>query len=409
MQADAFNMAYMLTGNFFIIFGCVGGPFYSSVIANLPKISEGGNKTWIFIKDILVKTTVALVLISIALYIFKSTLLQFFINQEANPDYFNLTLINIDILIPLVLICGPIGIVYAVLNCYKKYAEPSFSPAIVNIVSIATVFIMGDSLNGLAMAIGTSLGGIASLLTQFRTLDQIKTTLKNKINEISFDLKEQKQNYHKILMPTLLATGASQLMVFVDGHFCAELEPGSWTALVLSNRLIQMPLGILLTAFLVPTFPRITKLIAEKNFSDVKKVLSKSIGILVLLCIPATLVGLFFSEPLIKLVFEHGAFDARSTQMVSSTFYYLCFSIIPYVLRDCFTRTLYSLGEAKFAFYLTLSSVIIKYGLNYLLVKNFGLNGLAISTTLITIINASIMFVILIKTWRHALNTQSSL
>ena len=62
MQADAFNMAYLFTGNFFIIFGGVGGPFYSAVVAALPKyiFEHSANDIWNFLKKLILNTTYVL-------------------------------------------------------------------------------------------------------------------------------------------------------------------------------------------------------------------------------------------------------------------------------------------------------------------------------------------------------------
>ena len=53
MEADAFNLAYLLTGNFFIILGGIGGPFYSSLIAVLPKLQSQDFNVQDFLKDLL--------------------------------------------------------------------------------------------------------------------------------------------------------------------------------------------------------------------------------------------------------------------------------------------------------------------------------------------------------------------
>ena len=94
-----------------------------------------------------------------------------------------------------------------------------------------------------------------------------------------------------------------------------------------------MPLGVLLTAFLVPVFPRVTELFAKKDLSGIVTLLKKALQTLTLLCLPAILIGCLWSEDLICLIFERGAFDARSTAMVSSVFFYLCFSVLPFVFR----------------------------------------------------------------------------
>ena len=391
MMADAFNLAYLFTGNIFIIFGGIGGPFYSAIVSQLPKLQDTPQVAWGFLKEVTAKAFAALILISLALYIFKAHLLQFFVDATEKPEYFNLTLLNIDILLPLVLICGPIGIIFAILNCYKKYVEPSLSPAAVNITLIATVFLMGDSMSGLALAIGTSIGGVLSLGFQLPSLARIKSKM-GTLQASKEDIKEVKTDYYGILYPALLSTGMAQLMVFVDGFFCRGLEEGSWTSLVLANRLIQMPLGVLLTAFLVPLYPHITSLIAQSNLTEVKRLLIKTLKILAAIIVPGILIGTFFAEDLIRLVFERGAFDARSTMMVSSVFFYLSFSALPFVFRDSFTRTLYSFGDSKTPLYVMILGILLKIILNCLFVAKMGLTGIALSTSLVSLFNASVLF-----------------
>jgi putative peptidoglycan lipid II flippase len=94
-----------------------------------------------------------------------------------------------------------------------------------------------------------------------------------------------------------------------------------------------------------------------------------------------------WTEPAIRLVFERGAFDARSTQLVSTAFFYLCISIIPYIFRDTLTRVFYSLGDSKTPLYVAIFAIFVKVILNYLLVDNYALAGIAMATVLMTTIN----------------------
>ncbi len=410
MLADAYNMAYLFTGNFFIIFGTIGGPFYSALVATLPKLPENKH-TWIFIKDILLKTTLVLTGLAFMIYLYKSFLLKFFIDPAAEV-YFKLTMLNIDILLPLIILCGPIGIIFGILNCYKKYYEPSLSPAVVNIVMIITVLVMGDTANGLALALGTSLGGILSFVFQLPPLEYVRkkllghdTSPHTQLQEQAIQVIEEKQDvfsgeYNHILVPALFSTGLSQILVFIDGFYCKGLPEGSFTALTLANRLIQLPLGVLLTAFLVPLFPRITQLVKDNDLTEIKRLLIKAIKMLILLCIPAIVVGMLWPHEIIRLVFERGAFDARSTAMVADLFFYLCLSIIPYVLRDSFARACYSFGDSHSTLVVMIISIAMKFSLNSYFVEQYGLNGIAISTTIISAINAIILFVILNNKFR---------
>jgi putative peptidoglycan lipid II flippase len=252
----------------------------------------------------------------------------------------------------------------------------------------------------LALAIGTSIGGILSLVLQIPALVDVKKNHLKDNPQADLSTSLNQKTFSEILYPALLATVVSQLIVFVDSFFCRDLEQGSWTALVLANRLVQMPLGVLLTAFLVPVFPRIGEVIAQGNNKEVARLLIKSIKTMVVLCIPAVIVGCVWSEDIIRILFQRGAFDAHSTAMVASVFFYLCFSILPYVIRDSLTRALYSYGDSKSPLYVIIFAIFVKLILNYFLVKQFGLDGLAISTTIISILNACVLYGILVKKMR---------
>jgi putative peptidoglycan lipid II flippase len=270
---------------------------------------------------------------------------------------------------------------------------------------IVTVLMMGDTANGLALAIGASLGGVLSFIYQIPAMLQVRSTVNGHrstaIDDISpftvhhSPLTHMHAEYNHILVPALFSTGLSQILVFIDGFYCKGLPEGSFTSLTLANRLIQLPLGVLLTAFLVPLFPRITKLVKGNDLNEIKRLLIKAIRMLILLCIPAIVVGMIWPHEIIRLLFERGAFDARSTAMVADLFFYLCLSIIPYVLRDSFARACYSFGDARSPLIVMIISIAMKFTLNSYFVEHYGLNGIAISTTIISVVNAIILFVIL--------------
>lgn len=387
--SDAFNMAYLFTGNFFIIFGCIGGPFYSAVVATLPKLQAGA---WNFIRAILLRSFVFLLGITAAIYFFKSQLLSFFIDPVTKPEYYSLTLFHLDYLLPMIILCAPIGIIAAVLNSYKKYIEPSLAPAVVNLSLIVAVFVLGDAYNGVALALGTGLGAVLSVLFQLPTLFKIRANeLIKGVQELKFQLKD----YHHILFPALISTGISQAMVFVDSFFCADLSEGSWTAVVMANRLVQMPLGVLLTAFLVPVFPHISELAAKSEFNLMRQQIKKALFYIFLMAVPAVLIGLFWTEEIISLLFERGAFDARSTALVASVFFYLCIAILPMILRDSLTRIFYSLGDARMPLYVAVFAVLLKIALNSIFVPQMAAAGVALSTLIMSSVNVILLFLLL--------------
>ena len=94
-----------------------------------------------------------------------------------------------------------------------------------------------------------------------------------------------------------------------------------------------------------------------------------------------SVVGLFvLAEPIISLIFQRGAFDARSTMITAGALRWYSISLIGHVLYMLLTRYYYAKGDMKTPIRLVILQVIFDVPLNYLLSSIIGLNGLALST-----------------------------
>lgn len=77
------------------------------------------------------------------------------------------------------------------------------------------------------------------------------------------------KNILELLFPAILSSTVGQIYIYVDMFFASQLQEGAWSAIGYANRLFQFPVGILVTAFLVPLFPIFSKLVGEKNYDDI--------------------------------------------------------------------------------------------------------------------------------------------
>lgn len=83
--------------------------------------------------------------------------------------------------------------------------------------------------------------------------------------------------------------------------------------------------------------------------------------------------------------------------MVADVLFFISLSIIPYMFRDSITRLYYSFNDSKTPFYIALGSILLKLIFNSILVKPMGINGIALSTTIITLINGTLLALIIRK------------
>ncbi|MBI2996730.1 MAG: murein biosynthesis integral membrane protein MurJ [Candidatus Melainabacteria bacterium] len=400
ITADAYNFAYLLTGNFLILLGGLGGPFHSATITTLTKIKDNAKESGSFLIKILTSTFIVLFFLTLLILKFKTNIVHLIVPATGlDPSYkeklWYLTGLQLEIMSPLIIISGLLGIFCGVSNTYGKYFWPSFSPVLPSIAIILFVLYYNNPAIGIALGIGTLIGAVLQLLVQLPDLFKAGV-----YENLKFELvKNQKvvSDFYHFLGPAILSTTIGQVTVYIDSFFCSGLQEGSWTATVFANRLIQLPLGVLLTSFLVPFFPRFSELAHSHNIAKLKETSIVVIKSLWFLTLPIAVYLFLFSKPIVEIIFERGAFDERSTMLTSSILIALLLSMIAYVARDTLTRVFYSLGDSRIPLLVAICSIILKIFLNALLVKKYQAPGIAFATSLITLFNFLLLGVLLRK------------
>lgn len=407
--ADAYNYAYQFTGNILILFGGLGGPFHSSTVAVLGGKKDDDNAGKL-VTQVFAVTFVSLTLISIVAYLvapyvadFMSsnykiaaedlpTALKGMSEADLHKLYRDQLLTQFNIMLPLIVISGLVGISYGVLNVFNKIFWPSLSPAIASIAIIVAILGFANPetapYTGIPLAVGTLIGAIGQLVAQIP--DTLKTKLK-----WSFTTTPQHgcNEYAAMMWPAIFSTSVGQLTVYVDCLFTNTIGQGAWTAVLMSNRLVQLPLGVLLTAMLVPILPRFTEQASSDRIDDLKAELRRSLRFLWFLSLPLATLFLVIPEPIIKLLFQHGEFNQESTRLVTLALVFLAPSIFFYVARDLMTRVFYAFKDSNTPFRVALIAIAVKALLDYSLVyhTNLGVAAISLASTLITLMNLSLL------------------
>jgi len=96
----------------------------------------------------------------------------------------------------------------------------------------------------------------------------------------------------------------------------------------------------------------------------------------------------------VALLFERGAFDAEATTLVTLVLMVLSLSILPYMLRDGVTRIFYAFNDARTPLLIGLCSIAVNVFFNALLVKPFGVGGIAFATVMVTLFNALVLSIL---------------
>lgn len=393
--SDAYFYAYQLPALAIILLGGVGGPFHSAVVSvftkMIPSVKEKASDELNKLFNTFLTATFFMFLgIAFLCFLFSDQIMGLLISAN-NPELIHLASTHLKIMSPILVIGGIVGIYYGVLVSYREFMLPNMAPIFMSGVIILMITLVHNDHSGKVLAVATLIGAICQLLYQLPKIKQLGFKLKP-----NTDFKSEKfKQICELLFPAILSSTIGQLFVYIDMFFASSLAVGAWTAIGYSNRLFQFPVGILVTAFLVPLFPIFSTLVGQKDFDSVRKYFNQGVGVLFFAAFPIMIAIFTIGYDGIKLIFERGAFDERAVMMVTQALTYLSFCILPYVFRDSITRIYYSFNDSKTPFMTALFCIGLKAFLNWLLVLHLkignGIGGITLSTSIVTLCNATLL------------------
>jgi len=395
MVSDAYFYALQIPSLAIIILGGVGGPFHSATVAVFSKllgnnynVTEKINKLY---NTFLTITFLFFAILAVIGFLFADKIMSIIISA-GSPELINLAAQHFKIMTPIIVVGGIIGIYYGLLVSHKKYILPNLSPMILSLVVILTITLANNDKSGVVLAIATTVGAFCQLLLQFPKLRQIGYRIKPNFDLIN---NPQFKNIMELLFPAILSSTIGQIGIYIDMFFASTLQDGAWTSVVFANRIFQFPVGILVTAFLVPLFPLFSRLAGEgeSKYQEIRDYFNKGVGVLFFAAIPIIILIMLVAKDGVSLVFERGAFNSNAVLMVTEALCFLSFSILPYVFRDSITRVYYAFNDSKTPFIVATSSILLKAFLNWLLILklNMGIAGITLSTSFVTLFNALVL------------------
>jgi len=377
---DYYYFANLVTGNFLVLFGGLGGPFHSSAVSVMAARKDSpdiGKLTG----QVLMVTSIILSVLTVLIYLLAPFVIPIVI-PNADPKE---VLTNLDIMLPMIIITGLVGVGAGISNTFKEYFWPSLAPAMASIAIIAAVLLYPEA-GGICLAVGTLLGAVGQFLVQLPGIMKSRPELTS-LGKLEGGVKE----YFHMLGPAAISTSIGQLNVYIDVFFMSGLAVGSYTALLNANKLIQLPLGVLVVSMIVPLLPRFTKQVADGEIDALKDQFRRAVRVVWFMVLPLVTLMLAMPGPIVRLLFQRGQFDEQSTQLVVLALSYLIPSSFFYVARDILTRIFYAHQDSTTPFRIGMAALIVKALGDWLLVGPLGLGGIALSTTIVTIFNMTML------------------
>ncbi len=199
----------------------------------------------------------------------------------------------------------------------------------------------------------------------------------------------------KIALPVLLGGATLQFYFFIQRIFAAQLEDGYVAALNYASKFVQLPQTILMTAVTTVIYPLLARKTAEKDYDGISQIFFKGLRSLIMFIVPVSIFVYFYSEEIVKVIFEYGSFTSQSTKMTAAMLKIFVIGMFAHAANLFVTRFFYAMEKS---FTPVVTGIFAVFGINIWIIKLFinkyGAASIAWGTTISALFQFFVLLVI---------------
>ena len=387
-----FQYAYTIPGFLLILLGGINGPFYSAVVSVLAKRDKEEAAT--LVETIMTLIGGILLVVSIVLFIGAPLFIDVLapgLREGGKELVREIAIRQLQVMAPMAVLAGLIGIGFGVLNAANVFWLPSISPLFSSSAVVIAVGILylqvGNKISQTeyAMLGGTFLAGgtLAGALLQWFAQLAAQTKAGMGRIRLRFDFNQPGvKEVLKIMIPATFSSGMLQINLYTDLFFTSFISTRVAPALFNAGLLVQMPLGIISNVILVPLLPMFARLRDPQDWGDLKLRIRQGLLLCAFTMLPLGAIVVALANPIVKIVYQRGAFNTEDSALVASLLIVNGIGMFVYLGRDVLVRVFYALGDGDTPFRISMVNIFLNALLDFLFIRvfNFGAPGLVLAT-----------------------------
>jgi putative peptidoglycan lipid II flippase len=309
-------------------------------------------------------------------------------------EVLDLTVALSRLLFPILVLLGISGLVVGILNSYERFAVFAIAPFFWNVAIIAVLaglapaFPEDDQIY--AYAIGVLVGTVVQLAmlvydlrnTPFGIRRALLGPLRRRVREAFGDVDVRRVLL--LMLPVTLSLGLINVNLLVNSFFGSLVSDQAPAGIDKAFRIYMLPQGVFSVAVSTVLFPTLARFAARGALGDLRATMANGMRQIVLLLLPATAAILVLAEPMVRLVYERGVFDAAQTDLVAEALFWFAFSLPFNGLFLLMTRTFFSLQRPWVPTAIAAGNLGITALFSLLFYDPFGVGGIVAATAIAT-------------------------
>lgn len=322
-----------------------------------------------------------------------------FIHQEAK---FDLSVDLLRITFPYILLISLSALAGSVLNSFGRFSVPALTPVFLNLAIIGCALWLAPLLETpiMALAWGVFLGGALQLLVQLPSVARLGL-----LRWPRWGWKDSGvRRILGLMLPAIFGVSVAQINLLLNTIIASFMITGSVSWLYYSDRLVELPLGVIGVALGTVILPSLSRKHASSSEGDFARMLDWGVRWVMLIGLPATIGLMVLAGPLLATLFYHGAFTRHDLEMSSYSLVTYSFGLLAFMLVKVLAPGFYARQDTRTPVRFGVIAIASNMVMNVLIVVPMIMlalpaphAGLALATALAGYINAIQLFLALRK------------
>lgn len=384
IEMDAYLFALIIPT---VVFESIGEGLRLSFIPVIADYANDDHKLWKFFNNIInsifvITFCVSLISLFVVPYIMPKLPLGF------DQDGINLAINLTQIIIFIIIFTSLAPISSGLLNIKNVFIYPELTGVAYSLIIIASA-LFGARVWGIwSLAVGTIAAEAVKFIFLIPMLYKQGYRYKFYIN-----IKDQSiKKLVKLMMPIIFGSMLFRANIFIERIIGSYLLPGSISALNYAKKLLLLCTGLTESVAVTLVYPLLSKYFATGQMRKFKLLLTKSVNILIILLLPAIGGIAVLGEPIIRILFERGAFDQYAVNMTSIALFFYSFGILGMVLQSIFERSFFAVKDSKTPVISNSIGIAVNIVLNLILIRYFSHGGLALAASISAYVSLIILY-----------------
>ena len=385
---DALLIAFLLPSFAVNVFA---GSCSSALIPTFVQVreNEGQEKAQQLLSGVIIWNTAVLTVV-LALLVLTAPFTLPILGSSFSITKLTLTRSLFFFFLPIIFISGLKVTWAAILNACGRFALVALSPVMIPLATIAMLLLVGRTWGIYALAVGTLAGYMIEAALLAWGLKRNGFCLMPRWHGLDDTLRKIIKQYVPVVAGAVLMSATS----LIDQSMAAMIGAGSVSTLNYGGKVVTLIIGIGSISLGTAVFPHFSRMVAVHDWAGIRHTLKTYTYLILLVTIPMTFILVYFSDPIVRLFFERGAFTTADTWRVSQVQALFLFQVPFYFLGILMVRLISSLNMNAILMQAAIINLLCKIVFNYLLMQRLGAAGIALSTTLmylVSLIYCSIM------------------